>query len=83
MPKICPRCNEAIIRTKPLCKRCATAIAAKKRRSYSTMLEHGQETAAHNRVFLGRAQFEREGTRSNVQEPSLPRVKWLERPDKW
>tara|TARA_R110000772_G_scaffold25515_2_gene66470 strand:+ start:3507 stop:3647 length:141 start_codon:yes stop_codon:yes gene_type:complete len=43
------------------------------------MLEHGQETAQHNRVFLGRAQFDRESNRSNVQEPSLARVKWLER----
>jgi predicted amidophosphoribosyltransferase len=81
MAKYCPRCQTSIIRTKPMCKRCATAIAAKKSRSYSTMLEHGQETAHHNRVFLGRAQFERETTRANVREPSIARVKWLERPE--
>jgi predicted amidophosphoribosyltransferase len=81
MAKICPRCSESIIRTKPLCARCATAIAAKKFRSYSTMLEHGQETAHHNRVFLGRAQFDRETDRANVEQPSIARVKWLDRPD--
>lgn len=77
--KYCEKCHQAFVPNAPrhnLCVACATYLSQKRR----NRLNATQSFAMGGEQPLWR-KLKNENDRTARPEPSLPRIKWLERPD--